>query len=377
MKKYMKFVWIALAAIAFIGTFAFLYIKSQPKEIAYTLETPKYSNIEKSTIATGTIVPRDEILIKPQISGIIDEVYKQAGESIKAGEIIAKVKVIPELGNLSTAESKVRTSEINYNQAKTDYDRSKKLFSKQLISKTDMETATLKMKTDKEDLEASKESLEITRNGITKNMAQYSSTMIRSTVTGLILAMPVKKGNSVIQANTFNDGTTIATVANMNDLIFDGNIDETEVGKLNVGMPIKLTIGALQSVKLDANLEFISPKGTETNGANLFEIKAAVHSISDAKIRSGYSANAEIVLARANHVLTIPESTIVFVNNKSYVYVLTSGNAKKQTFKRREVVLGLSDGINIEVKIGLTTKEKVRGAQIDDDKEKSSNDNNN
>lgn len=373
----MKFVWIALAAIAFIGTFAFLYIKSQPKEIAYTLETPKYSNIEKSTIATGTIVPRDEILIKPQISGIIDEVYKQAGESIKAGEIIAKVKVIPELGNLSTAESKVRTSEINYNQAKTDYDRSKKLFSKQLISKTDMETATLKMKTDKEDLEASKESLEITRNGITKNMAQYSSTMIRSTVTGLILAMPVKKGNSVIQANTFNDGTTIATVANMNDLIFDGNIDETEVGKLNVGMPIKLTIGALQSVKLDANLEFISPKGTETNGANLFEIKAAVHSISDAKIRSGYSANAEIVLARANHVLTIPESTIVFVNNKSYVYVLTSGNAKKQTFKRREVVLGLSDGINIEVKIGLTTKEKVRGAQIDDDKEKSSNDNNN
>jgi HlyD family secretion protein len=374
MKKYMKFVWIALAALVFIGTFAFLYVKSQPKVKNYTLETPKYGDIEKTTVVTGTIKPRDEILIKPQISGIVDVVYKKAGQMIRAGEVIAKVKVIPELGSLSSADSKVRTAQINYNQAKIDYDRAKLLYDKQLISKTDLETASLKIKTDKEDLNAAKEYLEITRDGIAKNMEKYSSTIIRSTITGLILDIPIKKGNSVIQANTMNDGTTIATIANMNDLIFDGNIDETEVGKLNVGMPIKLTIGALQNVKLEANLEFISPKGTETNGANLFEIKAAVRSIGQVQIRSGYSANAEIVLDHAQHVLMIPESTIEFTNNKSYAYVLTSGKDKKQTFKRKEVTLGLSDGINIEVKSGLTLKDKVRGTEITDDNKQDGSD---
>ena len=376
MKKYMKFVWIALAAIVFIGTFTFLYVKSQPKEKVYIIETPKYGNVVKTTVVTGTVEPRDKILIKPQISGIIEKVYKKAGDKVTVGEVIAKVKVIPDLGTLSSAESKVRTSDINYKQAKIDYDRNKRLYDKQLISKSDLESYSLKLKTDKEDLDASRESLEITRSGITKSMAKYSSTLIRSTITGIILDLPIKMGNSVIQANTFNDGTTIATVANMNDLIFDGKIDETEVGKLSIGMPIQLTIGALQDVKLDASLEFISPEGTETNGANLFEIKAAVHSTGGVQIRSGYSSNAEIILDRADHVLTIPESTVEFDNNKAYVYVLTSGKNKKQTFKRKVVNVGLSDGINIEVTNGLTAKDKVRGAEIDNENNQSSSNSN-
>jgi HlyD family secretion protein len=377
MKKYMKFVWITLAALVFIGTFAFLYVKSQPKEKVYSIETPKYGNVIKTTVVTGTVEPRDKILIKPQISGIIEKVYKKAGDRITVGEVIAKVKVIPDLGSLSSAESKVRTSDINYKQAKIDYDRNKKLYDKQLISKSDFESYILKLKTNKEDLEASRESLEITRSGITKNMAKYSSTLIRSTITGIILDLPIKMGNSVILANTFNDGTTIATVANMNDLIFDGKIDETEVGKLSIGMPIQLTIGALQDVKLDASLEFISPEGTETNGANLFEIKAAVHSAGGVQIRSGYSSNAEIVLDRADHVLTIPESTVEFDNNKAYVYVLTSGKNKKQTFKRKVVTVGLSDGINIGVTGGLTARDKVRGAEINNENDQSSSNSNN
>lgn len=330
----------------------------------------------KTTVVTGTVEPRDKILIKPQISGIIEKVYKKAGDKVTVGEVIAKVKVIPDLGTLSSAESKVRTSDINYKQAKIDYDRNKRLYDKQLISKSDLESYSLKLKTDKEDLDASRESLEITRSGITKSMAKYSSTLIRSTITGIILDLPIKMGNSVIQANTFNDGTTIATVANMNDLIFDGKIDETEVGKLSIGMPIQLTIGALQDVKLDASLEFISPEGTETNGANLFEIKAAVHSTGGVQIRSGYSSNAEIILDRADHVLTIPESTVEFDNNKAYVYVLTSGKNKKQTFKRKVVNVGLSDGINIEVTNGLTAKDKVRGAEIDNENNQSSSNSN-
>ena len=377
MKKYMKFVWITLAALVFIGTFAFLYVKSQPKEKVYSIETPKYGNVVKTTVVTGTVEPRDKILIKPQISGIIEKVYKKAGDRVTVGEVIAKVKVIPDLGSLSSAESKVRTSDINYKQAKIDYDRNKKLYDKQLISKSDFESYILKLKTDKEDLDASRESLEITRSGITKNMAKYSSTLIRSTITGIILDLPIKMGNSVILANTFNDGTTIATVANMNDLIFDGKIDETEVGKLSIGMPIQLTIGALQDVKLDASLEFISPEGTETNGANLFEIKAAVHSTGGVQIRSGYSSNAEIVLDRADHILTIPESTVEFDNNKAYVYVLTSGKNKKQAFKRKVVAVGLSDGINIGVTGGLTAKDKVRGAEIDNENDQSSSNSNN
>ena len=223
------------------------------------------------------------------------------------------------------------------------------------------------MKTAKEELSSSKDNLDIVKDGITKNSATYSNTMIRSTIDGLILDVPIKKGNSVIMSNTFNDGTTIATVANMKDLLFKGKIDETEVGRIREGMPIKLTIGALQNLKFDAKLEYISPKGVTENGANLFEIKAAINAPSNVNIRSGYSANAEIVLEKVSKVLSVPESTVEFSGDSTFVYVLKT-EKPKQTFERRQIKLGVSDGIKIEIKSGITAKDKVRGAVIEDKK---------
>ena len=207
------------------------------------------------------------------------------------------------------------------------------------------------------------DALEVVRDGVSKSNASASSTLIRSTISGIILDIPVKVGNSVILANTFNDGTTIASVANMNDLIFRGNIDETEVGSLVTGMPMKITIGALQNLNFEANLEYISPKAVENNGANQFEVKAAIRSTKGGKIRSGYSANAEIVLAKATHVLTVPESAIEFSGDSTFVYII-KGSGEKKTYERKQVTTGLSDGVNIEIKKGLGLKDKVRGPQV-------------
>ena len=215
---------------------------------------------------------------------------------------------------------------------------------------------------------AAEDNLQVVRDGVSKANASASSTLIRSTISGVILDIPVKIGNSVILANTFNDGTTIATVANMNDLIFRGNIDETEVGQLVDNMPMKITVGALQDLKLDANLEYISPKAVESNGANQFEIKAAVKLSEGNKIRAGYSANAEIVLASAQKVLSVPESAIEFSGDSTFVYII-KGTGKDKTYERTQVTTGLSDGVNIEIKKGITQKDKVRGPEvISDDK---------
>ena len=231
-KKYLKIASLAVVAAIFIWTFVFLYRKSQPTVKVYETIVPETADLEKTTVATGKVEPRDEVLIKPQISGIISEVYKEAGQSVKQGEVIAKVKVIPELGTLNSAESRVRLAEINAKQAETDFARVEKLFNDKLISNEEYEKGEVNVKQAREELQTAKDNLEIVKEGITKNSASFSSTLIRSTITGLILDVPIKVGNSVIMSNTFNDGTTIATVANMNDLIFRGNLDETEVGRV-------------------------------------------------------------------------------------------------------------------------------------------------
>ena len=365
MKKYLKITLLVVVAAIFIGTFIFLYQKSKPKTTVYETVTPEIADLEKTTVATGKVEPRDEVLIKPQISGIISEVYKEAGQTIKQGEVIAKVKVIPELGQLNSAESRVRVAEISTAQAETDHERIKKLYNDKLISREDYEKSEVEIKKAREELQTAKDALEIIKEGITKNSASFSSTLIRSTIDGLILEVPFKVGNSVIMSNTFNDGTTIATVANMNDLIFKGKIDETEVGRIHEGMPVKLTIGALQNLTFDAELEYISPKGVEENGANQFEIKAAVHAPDSVQIRSGYSANAEIVLQRAQKVLAVPEGIIEFSGDSTFVWVMTD-SIPEQKFERRQIKTGMSDGIKLEIKEGLTGKEKVRASEKKD-----------
>ena len=348
--------------LIFIGTFVFLYEKSQPKPVEYTEFTPKMADVLKTTVITGKIEPRNEVSVKPQISGIITEICKEAGDYVQAGEVIAKVKVIPDMGQLSSAQARVRLAEINLKQAQVDYGREEQLFKKQLVSADEFDKVKQAMKQAREEVTAAEDALQVVRDGVSKSNASASSTLIRSTISGIILDIPVKVGNSVILANTFNDGTTIASVANMNDLIFRGNIDETEVGSLVTGMPMKITIGALQNLNFEANLEYISPKAVENNGANQFEVKAAIRSTKGGKIRSGYSANAEIVLAKATHVLTVPESAIEFSGDSTFVYIIKGSD--KKTYERKQVTTGLSDGVNIEIKKGLGLKDKVRGPQV-------------
>ncbi len=377
MKKYSKLIIALIIALIFIGTFVFLWQKSQPKEVRYSEFTPTTDSIFKTTIITGKIEPRNEVNIKPQISGIIAELMKEPGQYVQAGEVIAKVKVIPDMGQLSSAESRVRLADINLQQAQTDFQRVENLHNQQLISDDEFDKSRQQLRQAQQEKAAAIDALEVVRDGVSKSNAKASSTLIRSTISGVILDIPVKVGNSVINSNTFNDGTTIATVANMNDLIFRGNIDETEVGQLVIGIPMKITIGAMQDLQFDAALEYISPKATESNGANQFEIKAAVHlnslnkSGSDkaivaarsGQLRSGYSANAEIVLARAENVLTVPESAIEFSGDTTFVYVVKGTDMQKE-YERTQVTTGLSDGVNIEIKKGITKKDKVRGPEI-------------
>lgn len=364
MKKHFKYILMALVAVIFIGTFVFLYIKSQPQPEVYDEFTLQRMDIRKTTVVTGKIEPRNEVNVKPQISGIITEILKEAGETVQEGEVIAKVKVIPDMGSLSAAQSRLRLAEINRKQAQTDYDREKTLFDKGLVAADEYDKIAQTLRQAREEVDAAQDNLEVVRDGVSKSNASASSTLIRSTITGLILDIPVKVGNSVILANTFNDGTTIATVANMNDLIFRGNIDETEVGRLSTGMTMKITIGALQDLKFDARLEYIAPKATDQNGANQFEIKAAVNLPSNAtNIRSGYSANAEIVLAEAKNVLAVQESAIEFDGDDTYVYVI-KGEGDKQTYERRKVQTGISDGINIEIRSGVKPNERIRGPKM-------------
>ncbi|MCI6181549.1 MAG: efflux RND transporter periplasmic adaptor subunit [Prevotella sp.] len=363
MKKYSKLIMAALIAVVFIGTFVFLYQKSQPKPVVYSEFTPKVTDISKVTVITGKIEPRDEVSVKPQISGIITHLYKQAGDMVSAGEVIAKVKVIPDMGQLSSAEARVRLAGINLKQAQVDFDREESLYRQRLVSEEEYDKQKQALSQAREEMAAAQDALEVVRDGVSKSNANASSTLIRSTISGLILDVPVKVGNTVVLSNTFNDGTTIATVANMNDLIFRGNIDETEVGRLVEGMPMKITVGALQDLRFDAVLEYVSPKAVENNGANQFEVKAAVTAVRDGKIRSGYSANAEIVLAKAEGVLSVPESAIEFSGDSTFVYVV-GGTGEQKTYRRTQVVTGLSDGVNIEIKSGITTKDKVRGPQV-------------
>ena len=321
MKKYSKLIIAVIIALIFIGTFVFLWQKSQPKEVVYNEFTPQLDSIQKTTIITGKIEPRNEVNIKPQISGIISELLKEPGDYVNAGDVIAKVKVIPDMAQLSSAEMRVRLAEINLKQAETDFQRVENLYNQKLVSADEYDKSKMSLNQAKHERLAAQDALEVVRDGVSKSNANASSTLIRSTISGVILDIPVKVGNSVILSNTFNDGTTIATVANMNDLIFRGNIDETEVGQLEGG-----------------------------------------------KIRSGYSANAEIVLAKADKVLTVPESAIEFSGDSTFVYLI-KGEGKQKSYERTAVTTGLSDGVNIEIKKGITAKDKVRGPEmITDDK---------
>jgi len=362
--KVKNIVLMVILGVAVTGTFVFLWKKSQPQIVVYQLVSPEFGTVEIKTVATGKIEPRDEVLIKPQISGIVSAVLKEAGQMVTVGEVIATVKVIPEMGQLNSAESRLKVANINLGQIETEYARQKLLFDKGVIAQAEFDEAQSAYEKAQEEMLNAQDALDIVREGVSKKYASQSNTHIRSTIAGMILDVPVKTGNSVIQANTFNDGTTIASVANMNDLVFKGNIDETEVGKVKIGTPLTLTIGAMNSRSFEAVVEYISPKGQEQNGAVLFEIKAAVRVPDTVFIRAGYSANAEMTLSQAKDVLTVPESAIEFAGEEAFVYIVRDSLARPQVFDKRKIEVGLSDGVKSEVISGIAPSDRLRSTAV-------------
>lgn len=356
MKTFFKFIFGLIILGVFAGTLFFLYNKSKQKPVVYRTAAPVVTTIVKKAVATGSIVPRKEIEIKPQVSGVVHEVYADAGQVVKAGDLIAKVEIIPDLVTLNMAESRLKVAKIKVADAKKNCDRRRKLFKKGIISETEFQKYEVASDSANEELTAARTNLQLIKKGIAKSMGAATNTLIRSTIDGMVLDVPVEEGNFVIETNNFNSGTTIATVADMGEMIFEGKVDESEVGKIRIGMDLILTVGAIENQTFDAALEYIAPKGVEEKGAIQFEIKAKIKLKPDTFLRAGYSANADIVLERRDNVLAVPESLLQFEEDKPFVEVMTS----PQVFARKSIQVGLSDGINIEVVSGIDKDDKIK-----------------
>lgn len=340
---------------------AAFFVKSNSKSaITYETKNPFTANIQKKTVATGKVVPEDEVEIKPQISGIIDEILMKEGAEVEAGDLIAKIKVVPNEQSLNQARGRVKNAEIALNNTKIEYDRNKSIFDKGVISSQDFNTQQLRFDQAKLELQNAQSDYQIIRDGSAGGSAT-ANTNIRATVSGTILEIPVKEGDQVIQSNNFNDGTTIATIADLSIMIFEGKVDEGEVGKLKLGMPLEISLGAINDKKFDAKLRFIAPKGIEESGAVQFKIEGDVTVDDDFLIRAGYSANASLVLEKKDSVMVIPEALLQFdkITDKPFVEIAV-GTVEEQKFERKDVEIGISDGVNVEIVSGITKDDKVK-----------------
>ena len=359
MKKgrlYALIIFVIAVVAAAIYTVDFLYKKEQTAEAFYRTQTAQQGDIVLKTVASGSIQPRHEILIKPQVSGIVRIVHIEAGDLVKTGDVLAEVMIVPNMSALSSAENRLSRAQISLDDANRTFERNSALFEKGVLSAMDLQRDEIALKQAKEELLGAKDNLRIVKEGVTARGGSASNTLIRSTIDGMVLDVPIKKGNSVIEANNFNDGTTIASVADMQDLIFIGKIDESEVEKLHKGMEIELTIGAIEDEVYQATLEHISPKGIEESGAIQFEIKAAVILEEGQFLRAGYSANAEVVLDKRVGVLTLSEMLVQYDGSQPYVELETAPN----TYERKDIELGLSDGLSVEIVSGLTGEDAIK-----------------
>lgn len=357
MNKILKYVLIGVVVLGALWAAAFFVKTNSKSAITYETKNPFTANIEKKTVATGKVVPEDEVQIKPQVSGIIDKIYLKEGAKVKAGDLIAKIKVVPNEQALNQAKGRVRNAEIALNNTKIEYDRNKILFDKGVVSSQDFNSQQLRYDQAKLELQNAQSDYQIIRVGSAGGSAT-ANTNIRALVSGTILEIPVKEGDQVIQSNNFNDGTTIATIADLSIMIFEGKVDEGEVGKLQLGMPLKISLGAINDKEFDAKLRFIAPKGVEESGAVQFKIEGDVTVEEEFLIRAGYSANASLVLEKKDSVMVIPEALLQFDKTTDEPYVeLLIGDQK---FERKEVKIGISDGVNVEIVEGLTKDDKVK-----------------
>lgn len=358
MKKRVTIIILLLIVLAFGGAMYYLYQKNAEDPITYETEVPTTQTIIKKTVATGSILPLEEVLIKPNISGVIEEIYVEGGDYIKSGDLLAKIKIVPNLSALNDARNAIDNTKISVDDERRNYERQKTLFDKGVISKVDLERAEVTYEQARQSYSAANKRYDIVKTGTTKGFGNSANTLIRSTVSGMVLDVPVEVGNQVIESNNFNEGTTIAAIADVDKMIFEGKIDESEVGKVKENLPLEITVGAIENKVFPAVLDYIAPKGKAENGAIQFEIKGTLKKQDSVFIRAGLSANVSIILARADSVLSIKEALVQFDNKTKEPFVeIAIGDQK---FERKNISLGISDGINVEVKSGLSLDHKIK-----------------
>lgn len=355
MKKFIMFGVLGLVALVFVGTIVFLYKKSQQPPVVYQVDQPSKTTIIKKTVAIGKVIPRREIEVKSQVSGVVEKLFVVAGQNVKKGDIIAKITLRPNMLNVNAAESQVQTAKINLQNAEQEYNRQKSLYEQKLISASEFNKIQTTYGLQREAVNNAENALLLLKSGATKNSDKVSN-MIPATVDGMVLDVPNKEGAFIVESSTFQSGTSLATLADMNDMIFEGLVDESEVGKLREGMELVLNIGALQGKPFTAVLEYISPKGVTDQGTIKFTIRAAVKLNKELFLRSNYSANADIVLEKKENVLAVNERNLIIEDKATFVEVETA----PQKFEKREIKTGISDGINIEVVSGLKADEKIK-----------------
>ena len=355
MKRILIVAFLLLLVASLIGTGYFLYQKQAAPPVVFQTDSLFVTDIIEKTVATGAIVPRREIDLKSQVAGVVEKLFVEAGQQVKTGDLIARIRIIPDVVQVENAQNRLKTARINLENARREQERNRQLFEQKVIAEQAFQSFQLDYALRQQELDAAVNNLELIREGSSKRSKNVSN-LVRSTVTGMVLDVPVEEGSFVIESNSFNEGTTIATVADMNEMIFEGQVDESEVGKLRTGMDLRLKVGALETEGFFATLEYIAPKGVEEEGAVQFEIRAAVVLKDSTFLRAGYSANADIVLDKREGVVAIKESNLIFENGKPFVEMLTG----PQQFERRPVEVGLSDGINIEVKSGVAADARVK-----------------
>jgi HlyD family secretion protein len=355
--KILKYIGIALLICGVLFAAAYFIKTNNKSVIEYETESPIITSIERKTVVTGKVIPEDEVEIKPQIQGIIETLFVEEGDLVNTGDLLARIKVVPNEQNLNSAQGRLANSKIVLKNSKIDFDRNKDLFAKGIISKQEFQNSELRYSQSKQDVSNATSDLQIIRSGSAGGAAS-ANTNIRATVPGTILEIPVEEGFQVIASNSFNAGTTIATIADLNKMIFEGKVDEAEVGKLSVGMPLEVNLGAIEDQSLEAKLKFIAPKGNEEQGAVQFIIEADLFLNDSLFIRAGYSANASLVLERKDSIMAISESLLQFDRETEKPYVEVSSG--EQTFERRDIEIGISDGVNVEIVSGLTQDDLIK-----------------
>lgn len=358
MKKSSTVIILLLIVLTFVGSLFYFWKRNQKNPVMYNTESPAIASVTLSTIATGKIIPEEEVSIRPNISGIIDKIYVKAGDAVKVGDKLASIRVVPDIQNVQAARNNVRVAKIDLDNQQKIFDRQATLYKQGVISANDYDNASARFEQAKQTYISANENYQIVKTGTTKGLNSLANTIVKATVSGLVLDIPQEEGNQVIQSNNFNDGSLIASIADISKMIFKGKVDEGEVGKIKEGMAIKITVGAMPNQEFDAVLSYIAPKGVEVNGAVQFEIEAKLKLSENTRLRAGLSANASIILDQANDVLTISEALVQYDKETKLPYVEVA--VGDQQFERKDITLGISDGITVEVKSGLSEADQVK-----------------